>query len=80
MMSPFICKLRFSWFNIFSKTKKKLTCLNLESNIGLLEPDLQARCLIICLLASDFPDPLSPLKENRGRKHKFTVLENIVQN
>lgn len=47
--------------------------------MGLREPDLQVRCLIICLLASDLPDPLSPLKETRERKPKFTVLENVVK-
>lgn len=40
--------------------------MNLESNMVRVELALPVRCLMICLLAWVFPDPLSPLQENKG--------------
>lgn len=38
-----------------------LTCFIFASKVLLLELDLQVRCFTICLQASVFPEPLSPL-------------------
>lgn len=82
MMSPPLF-VNDNWLNIFihifANPNKKLTCLNLESSMALLEAALQVRCLMICLLASDFPDPLSPLRKTERKNVSLKELCSFEQ-
>lgn len=49
------------WMNIFKTTRARLTWFILGSREKPLGLDLTARCLTMCLQASVFPEPLSPL-------------------
>lgn len=57
-----------------SVTGMLLTCFIFVSKVFLLQLALHVRCLTICLQASVFPEPLSPLQDDRqGREGGIIV-------
>lgn len=66
---PCLSKRPRFWSLIHSVIRMLLTCFIFVSKAFLLQLALQVRCFTICLQASVFPEPLSPLQDDRqGRE------------
>lgn len=60
--------------SLHSVIRMLLTCFIFVSKVFLLQLALQVRCFTICLQASVFPEPLSPLQDDRqGREGGIIV-------
>lgn len=52
----------------------RLTCFILGSSAKPLGLDRAVKCLTMCLKASDFPDPLSPLVRKQNRQSLVIII------